>query len=110
MFANLGKIMKLMGDLKTKLPEMKQKLAESRYSGEAGDGAVKATVSGKLAIVDLEFAPSLLADASLTPQKLAELVKAAVTAAQELAAAAAAEAMKELTGGIDIPGMDLAGL
>ena len=44
--------------------------------------------------------------ASGDPAGLAELVKAAVAEAQATATAAAAEKMTELTGGLDIPGLD----
>ncbi len=110
MFGNIGKIMKLMGELKTKLPEMKQKLADSRFTAQAGGGAVKATVTGKLTVVGIEFDKSLLSDPNLTPEMLGDLATAAISAAQELAIAAATEAMKELTGGVEIPGMDLSSL
>jgi len=116
MFGNLGKIMQVVGNLKHKMPEMKKKLEESRYVGQAGgsgvgvSGEVKAVVNGKLALVELAIDASLLNSPHVTSEMLAEMVKAAVNAAQDIAATAAAEAMKELTGGIEIPGMDLSGM
>ena len=105
MFGNLGKMMKLAGEMKTRMPQMQAKLAASRFTAESGGGAVRATVSGKLDLTDLVIDPAALADPSMDAGRLADLVKAAVAAAQQQAAQAAADAMKELTGGMEIPGM-----
>jgi len=104
MFGNLGKMLKAAGEIKRRMPEMQQRLASSQFQAEAGGGAVRAAVSGKMALVDLRLAPELLAEGD--PERLAELIKEAVAAAQEKAAAAAAEMMKELTGGMELPGLD----
>jgi DNA-binding YbaB/EbfC family protein len=105
MFGNIGKMMKLAGELKTKLPEMQAKLAASTYSAQAGGGVVEAVVNGKLTLVDLRIEPSALSDPDMTAETLADIVRAAVAAAQESAVKAAAEAMAELTGGVNIPGL-----
>jgi len=106
MFGDLGKIMKLVGDLKRKMPEVQARLAASEYVADAGGGAVRATVNGKMQIVGLKIEKQLLADAVNDPGLLEDMVKAAVSAAQAKAATAAAETMKELTGGMPLPGMD----
>jgi hypothetical protein len=103
MFGNLGKMMKIAGQMKEKMPEMQEKLANSTYTADAGGGAVSATVSGKMQLVDLTIQPAVLADADAA--MVEDLVKAAVSAAQNQAATAAQEAMDELTGGMDIPGL-----
>jgi len=103
MFGNIGKAMKLIGELKTRLPEMQKKLDKTTYTAEAGGGVVKACVTGKMRIVDVKLDKDLLADANV--EILEDLIKAAVAAAQEKAAAAAKAAMKELTGGMEIPGL-----
>ncbi len=107
MFSNFAKMMKLAGEMKTKLPEMQEKLANSEYTAEAGGGAVLATVNGKMKLVDIEIGPALsgLNDGDPDADMLADLIKAAVSAAQEKAATAAKEAMHELTGGMEIPGL-----
>ncbi len=101
MFGDLGKIMKIAGQMKEKMPEMQEKLLASEFTAQAGGGAVSATVNGKLALVDIKISPEALTDGEM----LGDLIKAAITAAQQQAAEAAAEAMKELTGGMNIPGM-----
>jgi hypothetical protein len=104
MFGDLGKIMKIAGQVRTRMPEIQAKLAESHYVGEAG-GAVKATVNGKLELVDLAIDRGILAELAADAARLEDLVKAAVSSAQEAAKAAAAEAVRELTGGMHIPGL-----
>ena len=100
---NLGKLMKMAGEMKRRMPEMQAKLATSEFSADAGGGAVRATVNGKLLIKDVKIDPQLLADATLDAGLLEDLIKAAVSAAQEKASTAAAEALKEITGGMELP-------
>lgn len=104
MFGDLGKMMKLAGEMKRRLPEMQARLAASEYAAEAGGGVVSATVNGKMQLVGLRVDPAVLAEGDAT--MLEDLIKAAVSAAQGKAAAAAAEAMKELTGGLPLPGLE----
>ncbi len=96
--------MKLVGDVKRKMPELQEKLASSQYTAEAGGGAVSATVSGKLMIIDVKIRPDVLTNADVA--MLEDLVKAAVSAAQQKASQAAEAAMKELTGGMNLPGLE----
>ena len=100
---NLGKLMKLAGEMKKRMPEMQAKLAASEFSADAGGGVVSATVSGKLLIRDVRIDPQLLADAGFDAGMLEDLIKAAIAAAQEKASTAAAEAIKEVTGGMELP-------
>jgi DNA-binding protein YbaB len=103
MFGDIGKMLKMVGEMKRRMPEVQAMLAASEYTAETGGGAVKATVNGKMVLVGLEIAPAAMSDALNNPALLADLIKSAVAAAQTQAADAAAAAMKELTGGIDLP-------
>jgi DNA-binding protein YbaB len=105
MFGDIGKILKIAGEMKTKLPALQARLAATMYNAQAGDGSVKAVVNGKGALAELHIEPSLLTDPGTTAQTLADTIRSAVASAQEEAARAAAEAMKEITGGMEIPGM-----
>ena len=106
MFGNMGKMMKLAAQMKTRLPQMQQELAERQYTAVAGGGVVQAVVNGNMQLVDMKMDSSLLADEAMDAEMLADLVVAAVSAAQQQATAAAADAMRELTGGMELPGMD----
>jgi len=100
---NLGKMLKLAGEMKRRMPEMQAKLEAGEYTAEAGGGVVRATVNGKLRIKDVRIDPALLADGAMDAGMLEDLVKAAVSGAQEQASTAAAEAMKDITGGMELP-------
>ena len=107
MFGDFGKIMKLLGKLKTELPAMQERIARSQYTASTGNGAVTATVNGKGALVDLRIDRDLLPEAELDTVLIEDLVKAAISAAQLKAAEAAQRAMLELTGGEELPpGLD----
>ena len=54
MFGDLGKLMALIGKVKTELPAMKEKLARSQFSAEAGGGAVWACTVAAPASVTIE--------------------------------------------------------
>ncbi len=103
MFGDIGKMLKMVGEMKRRMPEMQARLAASEHTAETGGGAVKATVNGKMVLVGLQIAPAAMSDALNNPAVLEDLIKVAVATAQNQAADAAAAAMKELTGGIDLP-------
>jgi len=102
MFGNLGEMMKMLGRLKTRLPEMQAELESSEYTAEAGGGAVSATVNGKLGLIDIKISPDVPAG-QLELELLEDLIKAAVSAAQAKAARAAKKALSDLTGGMELP-------
>ncbi len=102
MFGDFGKMVKMLGQLKTRLPEMQEKLESTRYTAEAGGGAVSATVNGKLGLIDIKISPDVAAE-QMETELLEDLVKAAVSAAQAKAAQAAKKALSELTGGMELP-------
>ena len=104
MFGDMGKMLQLVGKIKTELPAMKEKLASSQFTCEAGGGVVAATVNGQGRLAEIKISPEAMADGDA--EMLGDIIKAAVSAAQEQASAAAAEAMKELTGGMQIPGLE----
>ena len=104
MFGDMGKMLQLVGRIKTELPAVKEKLASSQFTSEAGGGAVAVTVNGKGRVAEIRISPEAMADGDAA--MLADIIKAAVAAAQEQASVAAAEAMKELTGGMEIPGLE----
>ncbi|MCE5278446.1 MAG: YbaB/EbfC family nucleoid-associated protein [Planctomycetaceae bacterium] len=101
MFGNLGKMMKMAQEMKSKLPEVQAQIEASQHSASAGGDAVSATVNGRGALIDIRIDPKALAegDAAL----LEDLVKAAVSAAQNKAVTYAAEVMKKLATDMGLP-------
>jgi len=103
MFGDIGKLMQMISKLKTELPALKERLAAAEHSGDAGGGGITAKVNGKLQLIDLKISPEAAADCDA--EMLADMIKAAIASAQAKAAEAGEAALKELTGGMDVPGL-----
>ncbi len=107
MFGGLGNItgiMKQAREMQTKLKEMQEHIANTRYEADSGAGAVTATVNGKLELVALKISPETVQSGDL--EMLEDLVRSAVCAAQRKATEGAKAKMGELTGGMNLPGLE----
>ncbi|MES0491592.1 MAG: YbaB/EbfC family nucleoid-associated protein, partial [Leptospirales bacterium] len=80
-------------------------LVKMRVEGETGAGMVKAIVDGEFSLVDLEVDETLLEPDDI--KALPRLIVKAVQNAQKNAKAQVMDKAKDLTGGMDIPGLDL---
>ncbi|MFQ5491753.1 MAG: YbaB/EbfC family nucleoid-associated protein [Phycisphaerae bacterium] len=98
---NLTEMLKQAKDMKGRLEQVQADLAKQRHTGDAGGGAVTATVDGKGHLVDIKINPESTADVEL----LEDLVKGACAAASRKAADHAQAEMAKLTGGLNIPGL-----
>lgn len=107
MFGQLGNIagmMKQAKELQGKMKEMQESIAASRYTADSGAGAVTATVTGKLELVDVKINPETAKSGDV--EMLEDLVKSAVAAAQRKAAEGVRAEMAKITGGLNLPGLD----
>ncbi len=103
---NLGQMMKQAQAMQAKMAEMQERLGQMEIDGAAGGGLVRATVSGKGEIKKLKIEPSLIDPKEV--EVLEDLIVAAINDARTKVEAAAADQMKELTGGLSLPpGMKL---
>lgn len=103
---NLGNLMKQAQQMQAKMAEMQEKLGQLEIDGAAGGGLVRATVSGKGEIKKLKIEPSLVDPKEV--EVLEDLIVAAINDARAKVEVAAAEQMKEVTGGLNLPpGMKL---
>jgi nucleoid-associated protein EbfC len=103
---NLGNLMKQAQQMQAKMAEMQEKLGQLEIDGAAGGGLVRATVSGKGEIKKLKIEPSLVDPKEV--EVLEDLIVAAINDARAKVELAAAEQMKEVTGGLNLPpGMKL---
>jgi nucleoid-associated protein EbfC len=89
--------------LKSKLDKAQKELKKMQIEGEAGKGAVTIVVNGEQRIVSVKIAPEVIDPKNV--KLLEQLVLKAVNDAQEKAQKAAAEQLKEVTGGLKIPGL-----
>jgi DNA-binding YbaB/EbfC family protein len=104
---DMMKMMGKLGEVKAKMAEAQERVAQLQTTGESGAGMVKATVTGTKRLIGLEIDASLLNpnDAIM----VRDLVIAAVNQAQANAEDLAKAEMKKSTEGLlpNIPGLDL---
>jgi hypothetical protein len=103
---NLGQLMKQAQQMQAKMAEMQEQLGRMEVEGAAGGGLVRATITGKGEVKQLKIEPSLVDPREV--EVLEDLIVAAINDARTKADSAAAEEMKKLTGGLNLPpGMKL---
>jgi nucleoid-associated protein EbfC len=96
-------MMKQAMEMRSKLEKIKKELAKMTAEAEAGKGAVKVVASGDQKIVSVKIAPE-----AINPAKAGDLEKLVLKATNDALEATrkmAAEEMKKLTGGLNIPGL-----
>ncbi len=104
MFGNLGEMARLMQkvkDIQSNVKKMKEEAASAEYTANAQGGLVSVTVSGDMQIRNIRIAPEAMTSA----EDLQAMVQSAVNNALDTAKKALAEQMKEVTGGMNIPGL-----
>jgi nucleoid-associated protein EbfC len=103
---NLADIMKQAGQMQAKLADVQEKLEHLFVQGQAGNGLVKITMTGKFAVRAVEIDPSLMQMGE--HEILEDLILTALGDAKAKAEVAAAEEMKSVTAGMPLPpGMKL---
>ena len=103
---NIAGLMKQASQMQAKMQEMQERLGAMEIDGEAGAGLVRVTLSGKGEMKRLKIDPKL-ADPAQT-EMLEDLIVAAHTDARAKLETTAAEEMRKISGGLDLPaGMKL---
>jgi DNA-binding YbaB/EbfC family protein len=101
---NIANMVKQAQEMKSRMGEMEAKLVEVRVKGAAGGGMVGVEANGQQKILAVRIDEKLL---NVDDREMLEdLVAAATNDALNLAKQAAAEQMAEITGGMDLPGME----
>ena len=96
-------MLKQAQELKSKLDKAQKELSKMVIEGEAGKGAVKVTMNGQQKILSIKIDPIVI-----NPDKAKDLEKLIMKAIEETSDKSqkmAAKQLKELTGGIKIPGL-----
>jgi len=101
---NLQGILKQAMDVKGKIEELKEKLADEQIEAAAGGGMVKVVMTGKFELVSLKIDPEVVNRDDI--EMLETLVRAAVNDAVRKVQELVKGKMRDLTGGMDIPGID----
>jgi hypothetical protein len=101
---NIAKMMKQAQEMQSKLAAAQADIEAREVEGSAGSGAVTLTLSGKGQLLKIAIADSAMADKEM----LEDLILAAHRDAKDKADAFAADAMGNVTGGLQLPpGMKL---
>ncbi len=102
--AGLGTLLKNAHQISGRMQDMAEELRQKRATGSAGAGMVEVDVNGAAEVLACRIEEKLVADGER--EMIEELVVAAANQALLKAKQLHAEAMKELTGGMSLPGMD----
>ena len=94
-------IMRMAQEAQTKLMQAQEELDKIEVEGVSGGGMVKIRASAKGRIIAVEIDESLLAPSE--KQMVEDLVAAAINDARAKADVASAEAMRQATGGLQLP-------
>ncbi len=100
---DISNIMQQAQQMQSKMAEIQQKLAQKSIVGSAGGGMVNVTVNGQGEILSISIEdPLIVADEKVMLQ---DLIVAATNDGLRKAKELGKEEMKQLTGGINIPGL-----
>ena len=105
MKGGLGNLMKQAQQLQERLQKAQEELAQVEVQGHAGGNLVEVTMTCRNDVRRVRIDPSLLAEND--PEMLEDLIAAAVNDALRNAEKTSAERMSALTGGMNIPGLNL---
>jgi len=110
-FKNLASMMGQAGELRERMEQMQAELAKKTVEADAGAGAVRVVINGKFEVLAVRMDPAMIAslsidDADADRQMVEELVAAAMNAALVKAQEMIQTEMSQLTGGLDLSGLD----
>lgn len=97
---NMNNIMKQYQRMQRKLEETQEELAKKEYTGQAGGGAVKATVTGAKVLTKLELDKDAVDPEDV--ETLEDMIVAAVNQALESADEDSQSQMGKMTGGLGL--------
>jgi DNA-binding YbaB/EbfC family protein len=101
MMQNLDDLLKMAQDAQAKLMQAQEDLDKVEVEGVSGGGLVRIRASAKGRIIAVDIDASLLSRSD--KQMVEDLVAAAINDARAKADAAATEAMRGATGGLQLP-------
>ncbi|MFT7638912.1 MAG: DNA-binding YbaB/EbfC family protein [Pirellulaceae bacterium] len=102
--SNLASLMRQASQMGGKVQEINDKLKSERVSAQAGGGMVEAEANGLGELIRVKIDPALVEKGER--EMIEDLVTAAVNQVSAKAKQLHIEAMKEMTGGMDLPGLD----
>ncbi len=98
---NFNKMMQQAAEMQKKLKEAQENLANIEVEGTSGGGLVKVTINGKNEIKKVDIDQSLIKPEE--KEILEDLIVAAINEGRKKVDETAAEQMKNVTGGMNLP-------
>lgn len=98
---NIGKMMKQVQDMQSKMTAMQDSLSDIEVTGQAGGGMVVATMDGKGELKKIKLDPKLADPAEI--EMLEDLIVAACRDAKAKAEQHVAAETEKMMGGIKLP-------
>ena len=102
--ANFGALMKQAQEMGSRMQAMQVELRGKRATGSAGGGLIAVDVNGLGEVLAVRIDPSLVERGDR--EMIEDLLPAAFNDAQQRARQLHAEAMRTVTGGISLPGLE----
>jgi DNA-binding YbaB/EbfC family protein len=99
----LGGLLKQAQEMAENAKRIEEELAQMTFEASSGGGVVTAVVTGKGELRSIKIEPAVVDPEDI--ETLQDLVTSAVRAANEEAAKAREEKMREVTGGMDLSGI-----
>jgi DNA-binding YbaB/EbfC family protein len=102
--SNLGTILKQAQQIGGQMGKLTEEMKNRRVTGSAGGGMVEIEVNGLMDVLSCKIDPAVLAGGDR--EFLEDLIVAAVNQAIGKGKQMHADAMRDLTGGISLPGLN----
>jgi DNA-binding YbaB/EbfC family protein len=103
--SGLGDMMKQVQKMQGKMAEMQAELEATEVEGSSGGGMVKVVANGKNEILSITIDPEVVDRDDV--EMLQDLILAAVNQTREKVLDLQTDQMSGLTGGLNIPGLNL---
>ncbi len=108
---NLAGMLGNAGEMREKMQQMQEELAKMTAEADAGAGAVRVVVNGKMQVVSVELDRTMIIalageGSDADKQMIEELIVSATNEAFNRVQELARQEMTKLTGGMDLPGLE----
>ena len=100
--ANIGSAMKQVQEMGAKMQALGEELKAKRATGISGGGLIEVEVNGLAEVLSVRIDPTLIEKCDR--EMIEDLLPTACNAAQKKAKEHHAEAMQQITGGVNLPG------
>jgi len=100
---DMNQLMKQAQQMQQRMKEAQDQLADQTVQAEAGGGMVRVTFNGKQELVELKIDPKVVQSEEV--DFLEDLILAAMQSGQKKSAEMVQEAMGQITGGLNLPGL-----